>query len=47
MKLQNKKFSAGTKKEKEEEKVKIHPAVLGLLLFVVVGSAVFGLINIL
>ena len=31
--------------EEKGEKAKIHPAVLGLLLFVVVGSAVFGLIQ--
>ena len=46
MKVANKKFVKGKgKKEEKEEKAKIHPAVLGLLLFVVVGSAVFGLIQ--
>ena len=46
MKVQNKKFiKNGGKKEEKEEKVKISPAVLGLLLFVVVGSAIFGLIQ--
>lgn len=46
MKAQNKKFNSGKKtEEKKEEKANVHPAVMGLLLFVVVGSAVFGLIQ--
>ena len=46
MKMANKKFvKNGGKKEEKEEKANINPVVLGILLFVVVGSAVFGIIN--
>ena len=46
MKVANKKFiKNGGKKEEKEEKVNVNPVILGLLLFIVVGSALFGLIQ--
>ena len=46
MKIQNQKFNKpGAKPNKKEDKSAINPVVVGVLLFIVVGSAVLGIFS--